>query len=53
MDTSVEDVDSDIELMFKKFLIEEGGNEISVCQNSSMIFLTLLMGDMALIGSKQ
>ena len=57
MDTSVEAVDGDIVLKFKKFLVEEGENEISASQKfiyafddtvgeSSMLYLilTLMLG---------
>ena len=33
MENSVEDLDVDIVIKFKKFLVEEGENKISVSQN--------------------
>ena len=38
MDASVEAVDVDIVLKFKKFLVEEGGNEISFSGTQNSIY---------------
>ena len=37
-DTYVEDVDGGIVIKFKKFLVEEGGNEISVSGTQNFIY---------------
>ena len=49
MDASVEDVDDDIVLKFKNFLVEEGGEALSsmVSRTLSVHLMTLLMRDMA------
>ena len=39
MDASVDTVDGDIVLNFKKFLVEEGGDEISICGPQNFIYL--------------
>ena len=45
MDASVEAVDGDIVLKFKKLFVEEGGNDmiLMVTRTSSMYFLALLV----------
>ena len=54
VDDYVEDVDGDIVLKFKKFLVEEGEMKLlsMVPRTSSMHLMTLLVRDMAQTGAK-